>query len=633
MKRACVWLPAIMVAAGMSACGGGGGSSGSDTGGGGSGDGGSGGGSGTTYVYSGTVTAPSSDVAMLQSPSMLDRALSLMVPSAAAAVNGLQPVSQATVELVDLQTDEVYGSAVTDSSGAYELSGTAEPAGNLVLRVQGSSTMRAPASAAAVDINPVTEAVVRSMADAVAAGSHTYADYAPAQLTASVSYLSDQDVDLSDATTVDDAVAAYEDAVADVDAVVDDATVTPNSGFSGTYGMLGVATEMFALSGRADKSDNGSVSVGTYGLTLDVGDDRLTPSGSSEFRELGLTVATGGLRVSKETWTNDESGSAPYTLSGNTIYMGGASGQVSLDGEVVVAETGSTEQTTLSSGEVTMVRDRNLLFGFRQPSSGAPTLSGSYTLIGLGSGFYWSNGADNDYLEGLLLSDVGSMAISNGTATFNVTESETDVPLSTTDTLVDDTSTSSFSAPISAAADGSVVLTAGSDSITGQASADGDLIALNELSDEGNLVLSQLYLAVRQGSGCSIGAIAGTYRTIGYGPAFDSTQQLLNVSSARGKLQIQNGGTATYADTTRDVDLGISTSATGEETHFWTEAANHSTRTSLSVSVASDCTVTATQGSDQITGAVTADGNVMVLVAKGATSGKSTRDVIVAIRQ
>ncbi|NGY06205.1 carboxypeptidase regulatory-like domain-containing protein [Solimonas terrae] len=632
MKRAWGWLPAITVTAGLLACGGG--ASSGDAGGGSGDDGSGGGGSGASYDYSGIVTAPSMDVAMLQSPSMLEQALSFVVPSAAATVSGLQPVSQATVELVDLDTDQVYGTAVTDSSGTYELSGTAEPAGNLVLRVQGSNTMRAPAASAAVDVNPVTETVVRSMVDAVAAGEHAYADYVPAQLAASMTYLLDQDVDLSDTSTIEDAISKYEHAVADLDTVVDDATIAANSGFGGTYGVLGVATEMFALTGRTGKSDNGSVSVGTYGLSIAFGDDKLTPTGSSEFRELGLSAADGGVTVSRESSTNDESGSLSYTRSGNTFYAGGSFGLTSADGEVIVADTGGAEQTTLSSGEDTIVRDRNLLIGFRQPSAGAPTLSGHYHLIGLGSGFYWSAGStgDNDYLEGLLLSNIGGLDISNGTATLDVDESETDVPLSITDKLVHQTNTSSFSAPIMAAADGSVVLSVGGDNISGQASADGDLIAFKELGDEGSLVQSQLYLAVRKGSGCSASTIAGSYRTIGYGPTFDTDKKLMNVSGSHGALEISSG-TASYSGTARDLDLAISTSTDGGETHFSTSAANHGSSGSAEVSVASDCTVMATMGGEQMTGAVLPDGSMMVLVAANDSSAKGARDITVALRR
>lgn len=627
MQKQSVWLWVLVL--GLSACGGGGNGGGADDG---SDADGSDGGA-ESHTYTGTVTAPSIDLAGLRRPSWFERAGDFVLPRAAADVSGLQAVGQATVELVDLSSGTVLGSAVTDGAGHFELEATEAPASTRVLRVAGTQLMRAPASASAMDINPVTEGVVRTMESAVASGEHDYSDYAAESLTAALSFLDGQDVDLSEAATIDEAIADFRERVTDFEDLIEDTTQAAPAGFGGEYGAIGIGTSLFALTNRPDRGDFAAVSLGIQDLSLRFGDTLDVAAESSEI-ELGLSPATGGIWVETEAWNDAGTESLGYQLSGSRFYIEGDSGLISSDGGLIAAALASAEAGTLSDGSEATIHDRSLLLGFRVPDDGAPALTGDYHLLGIASGFYTQLGrtGENDYLEGMLLSDVGEISVSGSAATISLQETETDVPLSSAGSASVGGEGLSFPATISADATGRVVLDLGGDTIDGMAAADGSLMAFRELADDGDAYSAQLILAVRKGDACSADRLSGTYRAVGYGPAFDGGEQQLNVSSDRGTLEIEDG-VANYEFSIRDLDLGLSTSSEGEATTFHTGARSDSSGGSLSLDIAADCGLSAEADGLHLAGAASADGDVLVLLVSEDGPDSGSRELIVAFRR
>jgi hypothetical protein len=123
---------------------------------------------------SGAASAPGGMVAQFKSESVFEVALQFLVPSAAAAISGLQPVTGADVELIRVDNDgnqvgEVLASAVTSITGNYSLdipAGT-NLAGNLIVRITGANDnqLRAQVVEQEVDIDPISEYVLQKFID------------------------------------------------------------------------------------------------------------------------------------------------------------------------------------------------------------------------------------------------------------------------------------------------------------------------------------------------------------------------------------------------------------------------------------------------------------------------------------
>ncbi|MFC4260701.1 hypothetical protein ACFOZ5_16925 [Marinobacter lacisalsi] len=159
------WLPALVASSALvlTGCGGSSGSSSStpddDTG-----DGGT-----EVTTIEGTAKAPAGSVAQLQPQSTLQIALNFLVPPAAAAITGLQPVDGADVELVRVdnngdQIGDVLATDKTSITGVYtlEIPEGVSLAGNLVVRIQGSNAeMRSQVLEQDVDITPLSEYVLQ----------------------------------------------------------------------------------------------------------------------------------------------------------------------------------------------------------------------------------------------------------------------------------------------------------------------------------------------------------------------------------------------------------------------------------------------------------------------------------------
>lgn len=136
---------------------------------GGGGDGGSGDGGTTSTEISGSAMAPGGSVAQLRPDSPFQLVMNFLISPAAAAITGLAPVENASVELIRIDNDgnelESLDSTTTDADGAYtlELPEGEELGGDLVVEIVGTGVakMRAQVLAQQVDITPVSEYVLQ----------------------------------------------------------------------------------------------------------------------------------------------------------------------------------------------------------------------------------------------------------------------------------------------------------------------------------------------------------------------------------------------------------------------------------------------------------------------------------------
>ncbi|HAC30283.1 MAG TPA: hypothetical protein DCF82_21120, partial [Marinobacter hydrocarbonoclasticus] len=123
-------------------------------------------------TISGTATAPGEEgtIASFTQPSIFEVALNFVVAPVAAAITGLNPVKGATVELIRVddegnQIGDVLAQTATSTTGNYKLTlpQGVNLAGNLVVRITGQNNkqLRAQVVEKDVDINPVSEFVLR----------------------------------------------------------------------------------------------------------------------------------------------------------------------------------------------------------------------------------------------------------------------------------------------------------------------------------------------------------------------------------------------------------------------------------------------------------------------------------------
>ncbi|PKF48895.1 hypothetical protein [Enterovibrio nigricans] len=117
----------------------------------------------------GTVSAPSGTVVNFSKPTLLEH----IFPPAYAAIVGLEPVRNATVELIRVDDDgkqigDVIASAPTSITGEYRLNlpSGLSLAGNLVVRVRGQNTdMNAIAINQKVDVDPGSHYIYKNLID------------------------------------------------------------------------------------------------------------------------------------------------------------------------------------------------------------------------------------------------------------------------------------------------------------------------------------------------------------------------------------------------------------------------------------------------------------------------------------
>lgn len=135
-------------------------------------------------------------------------------------------------------------------------------------------------------------------------------------------------------------------------------------------------------------------------------------------------------------------------------------------------------------------------------------------------------------------------------------------------------------------------------SLSGSISADGDLIVASDITNGENRGIT---IFVIQGSGVTTATFRGVYRIAEYGANENGANSLTNIEAALVTIYADGNGNFTYTETTNAA--GTVTTGSGGGTY----------------SVTSNGTLTLTPtGSQSFVGAISADGNVLVLADIGA---------------
>jgi len=243
------------------------------------GSGGGGGGSPSVNI-SGTATAPAGTVAMLKDHGILYVVGQFLMPGASAIVTGLQPVTGATVELIEVDANGVQIGAVlattaTSITGNYQLT---LPQGvnlsaNLIVRITGTGgvNLRAQVVEQAVDISPVTEFVLQKL---IGAGTDltTLATNEVITLTGSA-----EKFDLTAAANLTQMLA---DLDAEVSSFIDNQIITINNGQGDATAIAGDYHLGFLDLGLHD-TDLGS--AGNFTSSIEVGSVTITDAGNGAF--------------------------------------------------------------------------------------------------------------------------------------------------------------------------------------------------------------------------------------------------------------------------------------------------------------------------------------------------------------
>ena len=160
---------------------------------------------------SGTAQAPQGVVATIEQhkPATLAM-LDFLMPSAMAAITGLTPVPNASVELIRIddkgkQRGDVLATTTTDSQGQYtlELPRGVDPASDLVVQIKGNtSVLRAIVVGDKVDIDPVSDFILDTL---IHNPGVVLASLPPAAVQTLVDKVARLNIDLSGAQTTADA--------------------------------------------------------------------------------------------------------------------------------------------------------------------------------------------------------------------------------------------------------------------------------------------------------------------------------------------------------------------------------------------------------------------------------------------
>ena len=278
---------------------------------------------------SGTASAPGGMVAQFESKSVFDVAVQFLVPPAAAAISGLQPVTGADVELIRVDNDgnqvgDVLANATTTSiTGNYtlEIPAGTSLAGNLIVRITGTNNndLRAQVVEQEVDIDPISEYVLQKFID-------RGADLENLE-TNRVAALSGQadEFDLTAGANLSEMLATLEQEIGDfVDGQVDTIS-TPDGNVTEIAGDFRSSAIQFSLREKSDERGFSDFNTELFGSNLaftDNGGGEVTIEASdnpSAFASLSGADGGGGPFVFYEAEVADietDTFIAPYTDNG-----------------------------------------------------------------------------------------------------------------------------------------------------------------------------------------------------------------------------------------------------------------------------------------------------------------------------
>ncbi|HBA33925.1 MAG TPA: hypothetical protein DCZ12_07325 [Gammaproteobacteria bacterium] len=261
---------------------------------------------GNTTEVTGSAYAPNGSVASFHSAThpLFAWTSRLIFSPAIAAITGLQPVTGATVELIEIDDDgnqvgEVIATTSTSITGSYTLTipSGVTLSGNLIVRItgNGNTEMRAQVVEQAVDITPVSEFVLQKfIADDTDLDQLTTASVV--KLTGEV-----EEFDLTATADLSSMLAQLETEVGEfVDTSID--TITQVAGdttaLAGSYRLIGLSLGLH--------DDDMQYNVGTLGTDLYRDDFNVTSSG------------TGSVNIQL---TRSESAWSNFTVFDNTVNL------------------------------------------------------------------------------------------------------------------------------------------------------------------------------------------------------------------------------------------------------------------------------------------------------------------------
>ena len=277
-----------------------------------------------TVTVTGTASAPAGMVASLRDREPLRVVLDFLMPPAAAAITGLQPVEGATVELIRVDNDgnpvgEVLATTTTSVTGDYTLTlpQGVNLAGNLVVRISGpNAEMRAQVVEESVNIDPASEFLLREF---INQGTDLE------QLVVKDVVKLKGKVDAFDLTAGADLTDMLEQLDAEVGDLVENEVAVINDGTGNAAAVAGqYRANAFSL-GLHDSDDESSgtfaTNIYTSLLTLSDGGDgmvniNLGGEESAEAMMSGNTLSTAGLHYETSTEELDEDFSGTLTDSG-----------------------------------------------------------------------------------------------------------------------------------------------------------------------------------------------------------------------------------------------------------------------------------------------------------------------------
>lgn len=355
-------MPVVLAASmGLAACGGGGGGSSS---------------SGTTdetttaqlQSVSGTVEKPTGvTIAETRWRDQLLAALGSLVSPLEADVGGLEPAVNVDVQLVRLNDDgtvaEVLANSATDGNGDFTLSADFNATGDLVVIAGTTDPIRAPAGGDNLQVNPVSETIVRKVLDRVASGS-SFSDFSATELATLVGTILDEleaaGVDFSGVTSIDEAVTAADDGAGTTDdELVANSEGEPNIELAGDMNVANIGFETEVVGSEANISITSENIPTTFvdGPGLDFSGQTITVFNSVaswNFTDANNFDFQVNQSANEETVPNDE---PPVFLSigtsGRLATENGAKGAISSDGrKFVFSGTDSNDFANIVFGVV-----------------------------------------------------------------------------------------------------------------------------------------------------------------------------------------------------------------------------------------------------------------------------------------
>lgn len=314
----------------ISGCGGSSGGSGSDSAGG--SDGGSSGGTPAVTTISGTATAPAGIVAFLQNPDIFQLAMEFLVSPAAAAITGLSPVANATVDLIRIdddgkQTGDILATTETAEDGTYSLPLPAgvSLSGDLVVRITGpnNTEIRAQVVDETVDISPVSEFVLQKFIE-----QEADLDILDIDAVEDLSErIEDLDLDLAGTTDLDTVNAALEQEIGELvenNVAVVSAEEGDASTIEGSYRSIALTFELHDYDDESEGDYSNGVALNTFTFAANGDEVSVTRKDVVDYWATisGSTLAQALAWFEEETEEVNETLSGAYTDSGILSIQG-----------------------------------------------------------------------------------------------------------------------------------------------------------------------------------------------------------------------------------------------------------------------------------------------------------------------